>query len=216
MLRREHDRVQTRRLSFFVVFHRDLALAVRAQIAQDPFLADFRQPSAEPVRQRDRIRHKLLRLPAREPEHQALVPGAHIQRLVSSVVMLPGLQRQIHAHSDVRGLLVQRRENCAGITVEAVLRAGVADLPDRFPGDGLIIHLRGGSDLAHQDDQSGGGAGLTGDTAHGVLRKQSVQDRIRDLVADLVRMSFRDRLRRKQSSFHSSFVLLSFSLQYCA
>ena len=69
------------------------------------------EPHAQLVGQHDRQRHQLVGLAAGEAEHQALVAGA----------------ARVDAHRDVGRLLVDRREDGAGLGVEAVLGARVAD-----------------------------------------------------------------------------------------
>ena len=59
-----------------VVLDGDLGLAVRAQVGNRAVLAHGRQAPGQPVRERDRQRHQLGRLAAREAEHHALVAGA--------------------------------------------------------------------------------------------------------------------------------------------
>ena len=54
-------------------------------------------------------------------------------------------------------------------------------------------------------DQAGGGAGLAGHAAIGVLLEDRVQHRVADLVADLVGMPFGNGLRGKQMSCHDFF-----------
>ena len=88
------------------------------------------------------------------------------------------------------------------ISVKAVLCTGVADIRDDLADDLLEIDIAAGGDLAHNVDQTGGSAGLAGHAGIGIVGQDLVQDRIGDLVADLVRMSLGDGLRSKQVSCH--------------
>src|SRR3989337_1531700 len=54
---------------------------------------------------------------------------------------------RVPAHGDVRRLLVDRRDDAAGLVVEAVLGAGVTHLLDRLAGDPRNVHVAGGRDL---------------------------------------------------------------------
>ena len=56
-------------------------------------------------------------------------------------------------------------------------------------------------------DQAGGGAGLAGHAAVGILLEDRVQNRVGDLVADLIGMSLGNGFRSKQMSCHGFFLL---------
>ena len=99
------------------------------------------------------------------------------------------LQGFVHAHGDVRGLLVHGGDDGAGVAVKAVLSPVIADVPDHLPGDLVDVHIALGGDLAHDMDETGAGRGLAGHAALGVLGQDGVQHGVGDLVADLVGMS---------------------------
>ena len=165
-----------------VVLDRDLALPVRAQVVEDLLLAHLAEPPRELVREHDRQRHQLFGLVAGEAEHQALVAGA----------------AGVDAHGDVRRLLVDGGDDRAGLVVEAVLGARVADALDRLADDAGQVGVGRGRDLAGDEGQAGGDHRLAGHPAHGVLGEERVEDRVRDLVRDLVRVALGDRLRGEE------------------
>jgi hypothetical protein len=134
------------------------------------------------VGERDRERHQLLGLADREAEHQALVPRA----------------AGVDAHRDVGRLLVDRREDGAGLIVEAVLRAGVADVADRLADDLRDVDVRARRDLARDERGPGRHERLAGDPAVGIVGEDRVEDPVGDLVGDLVRVSLGDRLGREE------------------
>ena len=72
-------------------------------------------------------------------------------------------------------------------------------------GDLGDVHVAVGGDLAHDVDQAGGGAGLAGHAAVGILLEDRVQNRVGDLVADLIGMSLGNGFRSKQMSCHGFF-----------
>src|SRR5690606_6257989 len=72
-------------------------------------------------------------------------------------------------------------------------RGVVADLADHVAHDGGDVAVPGGADLAGHVHQTGGHHGLHGDPGVAVLRQQVVEDRVGDLVADLVGVPFGDR-----------------------
>ncbi len=165
-----------------VVLDGDLALPVRAQVVEDLFLPHLAQPLRELVREHDRQRHQLFGLVAGVPEHQALVPGP----------------AGVDAHGDVRRLLVDGGDDRAGLVVEAVLGARVADALDRLADDAGQVRVGRGRDLAGDEREPGGDHGLAGHAAHRVLGQERVEDRVRDLVRDLVGVALGDRLRGEE------------------
>ena len=177
-----------------VILHSDLSLAVRPQIVHKSGLADLGKLPGHFMRQRNRQGHQLRGLIAGVAEHHALIAGAVIQLGLAGFL---GLQRLVHAQSDIAGLLVDVGNNTAGIAVKAVLGAVITDIPDNFPGDLGNIHVAAGGDLAHDVYQAGGSGGLAGHASVGVLGQNGVQHRVRDLVADLVGVALSHGFRGK-------------------
>jgi hypothetical protein len=129
MLRRDEDAHDLRRASGAVlvdlVADRHLRLPVRAEVREDLRLAHLGEPLGDLVREHDRERHELLGLGARVPEHHPLVARAEaVERIVVAALHLVG---GLDAERDVRRLLVERDHDAAGVGVEAVLGAVVAD-----------------------------------------------------------------------------------------
>ena len=175
----------------------DLGLAVRAEVGQFAVLADLGEAFGEPVREPDRDRHVGGGLVAGVAEHEALVAGA-LEVVVIFLASFAGFEGVEDAAGDVVGLLADGHGHAAAGAVEAVGRGVVADAEDGLPDDlrDLDVGVRG--DLAGHVDQAGGGQGLHRDPGLGVLGQQGVQDRIADLVTDLVRVPLGHRLGREQ------------------
>ena len=175
----------------------DLGLAVRTQVRQLAALADLGEPLGQPVGEPDRRRHVGRGLIAGVAEHEALVPGA-LEIVVVLLAAFAGLERVEDAAGDVVGLLADGDGHTAAGAVEAVGRRVVADAQDGLADNlrDLDVGVRG--DLAGHVDQAGGGHGLHGHTGLRILGQQGVQDRITDLVTDLVRVAFGDRLGREE------------------
>ena len=116
-----------------------LRLAVRPQIRQRAILAHRGQTSTHLVRQHDRHRHILRRLIAGEAEHHPLIAGP--DRLDVRVAHLAGLgfQRLVDPQRDVSRLFLDGNEHAAGVGVEAVFGARVADLADRVARDQDVV-----------------------------------------------------------------------------
>ncbi len=173
VLRRNHHRIHAHRLLVGVVLHRHLALAVGPQVRHQPALAHLTEPLRQLVRQRDRQRHQLRSLVRRIAEHHPLVARA----------------ARVHAHRNVARLLVDGRDHRAGIRIEAIERIVVADGSHRPAHQALEVHIRLGGDLTRNHHQPGAGQRLARHPAKRVLCQTRVQNRVRDLVGNLVRMS---------------------------
>ena len=175
------------------VLHRHLGLAIGAQVREQLLLADEGEAAADLVRQRDRQRHHLWSLVAGETDHHALIAGADGLDLCIGHLAPLRFQRLVHSQGDVGRLLLERNDDATGIAVKAVLGPGVADFADGLAGQLSDVHVGSRRDLAHHHDQAGGGAHLAGYSAVRVILDDRVQHRVRDLIADLVRMSFSNR-----------------------
>ncbi len=148
VLARNHDRVHSQRTAILVL-DRDLRLAVRSQVGNRARAADAGQAPGDRVRQHDRHRHQLRRFAAGEAEHQALVAGA----------------TPIDTHRDVGRLVVDRGHHRAGVAVESVLGAVVADLADHLAHELGDLDIAVARDLARDDREPGGHQRLARDPA---------------------------------------------------
>jgi hypothetical protein len=199
MLRRDEHALDLDRASptvrVLLVAHRDLRLAVRPQIEQVVRLPHRCEPPRETVREHDRHRHQLLRLVGGVAEHHPLVTGADLVERVLIAVL--HLERRVDTLRDVGRLLVQRDHHAAGLGVEPVLRARVADLADPLAHEPRNVDVRVGRDLARDHDEPRRDQRLAGDAARRIIREHGVENGIRDLVGDLVRVALGDRLGRE-------------------
>ncbi len=181
-----------------LVADRYLRLPVGSEIGKHVRLSYLGEPLRDLVGEHDRQWHQLGRLARRVPEHHPLVAGADpVERIVVAGIVLH-LVRLVDALRDVRRLLVDRHDHAAGVGVEAVLGAVVADLADSVPDEARDVDVRLGRDLAGDDDEPGGDEGLARDATCPVVGQHGVEDRVRDLVGHLVRMALGDRFGRKQ------------------
>ena len=164
----------------------------------------------------DRGRHERallvdLALGAGEAEHHALVAGAF---LLAALLLLG-----VDAHGDVGRLAVQQHLDVGAVERKAVLVvADVLDHIARDLRDQLAIDLRLVAVLVEQralaaafagDDDLVGGAerlaaeprvhqAVVGDAELDVVRDERVEDRVRNLIADLVGMTFGNGLAGEQ------------------
>ena len=185
-----------------VVLDRDLRLAVGPQIVDQTLLAHGGQALGQLVGQRNGQRHELRRLVAGEAEHHALIARAVVERAVAGLL---ALERLVDAEGDVRALLVDVCDDGAGLAVKAVFCAVVADLAHGLAHDLRDVHVAVGRDLTHDVHDAGRDRAFAGDAAVRVLRQNGVEDRVGDLVADLVGMSFRHGFGCKEMMSHSKF-----------
>ena len=180
----KHDRMDAHRPTA-LVFHRHLRLGVRPQSSDQPFAPRVDLLLHDAMRQVNRQRHQLRRLPTGEAEHHAL-----IARPIA-----------IHAHGDVRRLPFDRCQDAARFVVERHVAGDVADFADGLADDvgDLDISLRG--DFAGHDHHAGRDEGFAGDTRVFVLLQHGVENGVRNLVGHLIRVTHADGLRRKQIAF---------------
>ena len=141
MLRAEHDGVHAHGVILLVIFDGDLRLAVGTQIVHQLLLAHGGQALGQLVRERDRQRHELRRLVAGVAEHHALIARAVIERVLAGLL---ALERVVDAEGNVGALLVDVRDDGAGLAVKAILGAVIADLAHGLAHD----RQRGRSDPA--------------------------------------------------------------------
>ena len=194
MLRRNDNRLDAHRFPV-IIFHRHLRLAVRPQIRKRPILSDLGQTTRKTMRHRERQRQKFRRLIRRVAEHHPLIARADII-LVRRVLLR--FERLIHAHRDIRRLLVHRHQNAARLAIETVLRAVVPDFLDRLPNDFRKIDARRRRDFPENMHLSRRDNRLARDTPARILHQNGIQHRIGNLIANFIRMSFRHRFRRKK------------------
>ena len=168
------------------------------------------------MREIDRRRHERillvdLALGAGEAEHHALVAGAFFL----AALFLLG----VHAHGDVGRLAVQQHLDVGAVIGEAVLVVAdvldhvARDLRDQFAVHHRLVAVlveerRLAAALAGDDDLVGGGQRLAaeprihlavvGDAELDVVFEKRVEHRVGNLVADLVRMTFGNRLAGEQ------------------
>ena len=127
-----------------------------------------------------------------------------------------GLVALIDALGDVGALVVDGVKHAAGVAIEAVLRAIVADLAQHLARKRGHVDVCLSADLAGHNDHAGSGHGLAG-AAHlrgvgrltgrgdvalpgklDLLLKDSVEHGVGNLIAHLVGMTLGDGLGREQ------------------
>ena len=133
------------------------------------------------MREHDRHRHELFGLATGVAEHHALVARAP----------------RVDAQGDIVRLLVDRRKHGAARRVETVCGVRVADRLDRAPGDLLDVDVASRRDLPRDDAKTRRQERFARDASPSVDSENGVEDGIRNLVCDLVRVPLGDRLGRE-------------------
>ena len=200
VLRRQHHGVEPDG-TVAVVGDGDLRLAVGPQVGELLALADLGQSLRETVREVDRQRHELGGVVAGVPEHQALVAGALLVELVLDVTGAV-LVRRVDALRDVGRLCADGDGDTAGAAVEALLRPVVAHVEDGLAHELGDLDVARRRHLAGHVHEPGRDQGLDRDPGVLVLRQQGVEDRVADLVTDLVGVALGDGLGREQTCGH--------------
>ena len=125
-------------------------------------------------------------------EHHPLVAGADlVQFLVGDLAAL-GFERVIHAEGDIGALAADGGKDRAGVAVEALVAAVVADFLDHLAHEIVEVDKGAGGDLAENHDKAGLGGGFACHAAAGVLLEAGIQDGVADLVAEFVGVPFSD------------------------
>ena len=183
-----------------LIRHCNLRLAVGAQILQLTALAYVCETACKLMREHGRERHILGRFVRRIAEHHALI--ARTNRLCSVHLAFARLNRLIDPLRDVGRLLVKRDENAAGVGIEAVAGVRITDLTHRLADDLRNIDVAGGRDLTDDVCLSRRNEGLTRNTPLRILREDSVENAVRDLIGEFVGMTLGDRLGCKEHLLH--------------
>ena len=201
MLRRNNDRINASRLVLNIL-HSNLRFAVGTQVGKQAVLSDSGQLHRKLVRKRNRKRHQLFRLIAGITKHKTLVSCSRVQTI--ALLTRFRLSAFINAECNVSGLLMQRADYCASIAIKSVFRIVIADFANSLARNLCNIHSRVGRNLAHDSDHARSRKGFASNAGHRILRKHSIENAIRDFVANFVRMSFSDRLGCKKIFIHMS------------
>ena len=192
-----HDQRRGPHRDLVLIGERNLALGVGFEERRRARMPVGGHALEDLVRVMQRRGHQRRRLIAGIAEHDALVAGALI--LVAA---------GIDTLRDMRRLRVEMVLEVQVLPVEAALL--IADMLDRRAHRGLDFLERAGRPvacgidharaphLARQHDEVGGGQRLARDARFGVLGEEQIDDRVRNLVGDLIGMPLRDRFAGEQ------------------
>ncbi len=197
VLAADNDSVDANRLAV-VIFHGYLALAIGVHPGQGAILADFRHAAGQLVGVVDGHRHQGFGFIAGKAKHHALVASA--SGFDESFVVFDCFLDAVLVHTarNIRALVGQRHQHTASGAVEALLAAVVADVVDHFAHEGIDVNIGLGGHFAVGQHEAGLDGCLAGNPAGFIFRDHGIQDRVADLVAHLIGMTFGDRFRSEQ------------------
>src|SRR5664280_2718021 len=185
MLRTDEDGLDLNRPAVAIP-HADLSLRVRTEPGDASHLTVLGELRGEPVREEDRQRHPLGRLIRGISEHEPLIASS-----------LRGAGHSPDGVSDLPRLQGDQLPDGHAVGVEGLAWIRVPDAADHVPRDCPGIYRRRGGDLAGEDDVTSRAENLAGDPGVPVTREMRVEDRVRDEVAYLVRVTLGNGLRRE-------------------
>src|SRR5690606_1315519 len=197
VLGRQHDGVDAHHLAV-VITAGDLGLGIGAQPVEHAVLAHLGLALDQPVGEGDGGGHQHIGLVAGVTEHQALVTGALVFRL------LP-----VDTLGDIGRLLTDDVDHTAGIGVVADFGGSVADILDDAAHQVFQVDPGAGGNLATNDGNPGFHHGFAGHAGKFILGENGIQHCVGNLVGQLVRMAFGDRFGGENRVFahgHSPFV----------
>src|SRR5437773_629569 len=116
----------------------------------------------------------------------------------SRIFALARFESMIDALRDLARLLLDGRDNAAGPVVKTVIGVRVADLLHHIAHEPDDVHVGLRGDLAGHEDGPRCRRGLASDPRVGVLAEALVEHSVRDLVAELVRVTLGHRLAREE------------------
>ncbi len=178
VLGRQHDGIDADHLAVFIAAS-DLGFCIRAQPRQQAGFAGFGLTLYQLVREGDRRWHQHVGFVAGVAEHQALVASTLIFRLAA-----------VNALGDVHRLLADDVHHAAGRAVEADVGAVVADVEDDVTHDVFQIDPGRSRHFASDDCNASLDQRFARYTGVFVFSDNGVQNRVGNLVGDLVRMPF--------------------------
>ncbi len=158
------------------------------------------------VRKNDRQRHQFFRIATRIAEHHALIARSDAFEHVVGMLAGLGLERFVHAHRDVGGLLVDGNAHAAGLRIESDGGLGIADVFNHAAHDTRNVDVRGGRDLAGDVNLPRDCERFARNAAVWIVFENSIQHCVRNLIGDFVRMTLRHRFAGKQSTIRHCYV----------
>ena len=181
VLGRDNNRIYPLWDVVITIFNGHLALGVGTKISHlTSFLPDVSQCTHDKMCQIERHGHVVVGLIGCIAKHHALITGTLLFFALT-----------VNTPVDIGTLLMNGRQDTAGVSVELIFRLGIAYSDDGLACDGLQVDVCFRTHLSHDYDLTRGAKRLYGATGTGIIGKELVQQRIADLVGHFVGMSLR-------------------------
>ena len=143
------------------------------------------------------IRHILLSLIGSITKLDTLISGTNRIKLIFVHLIFFLLQSLVYTHCNISRLLVKCSDNSTGVSIKAIFSTSITNLTNGISYDSLNVNVRLCCNFTHNKNKTCSSSCLTCYTAHRILRHQGIENRIRNGIADFVRMSFSYRFRSK-------------------
>jgi hypothetical protein len=163
-----------------LVLNSDLGLSIRSEPWQASISASSRHSSVELVCQLKSQGEQLRCLVGGISEHDTLITSTE---LLKSLLVVKTL-------CDIGGLLLDGDQHVAGLVIETLLGIIITNVLDRISDDLLVIQTSLGRDLAEDHNHTSLGSGLASNLGKRVFPQASIENCIRDLISDLVWVTF--------------------------
>lgn len=173
-----------------LVFNGDLGLGIRTYPVKDTVLSAVGQSLAELGGQDVGQGHHFLSFVGGIAEHETLITSTNV--LVFLAFM--------HTLGNIGALLFNGYEDVAGLVIETNGGISETDSPHSGTNDILVVHLGLGGDLSENHHHSGLACRFTSNLGVGIFSQAGIQNGVRDLIAELIRVTLRDALGSEQES----------------
>lgn len=179
-----------------LIFHSHLRLGIRSGPREGAVESEVIQLLEELGSQNVGQRHQFFGLIGSVSHHEALVAGTDlIDRLLD-----------VDSIADLARLRVDRDDYLAGLRVESDIPAGVAEFLGSLSDNLLVVDFSLACDLAQNHDHVAFGGSFTSNSRVWILLKTGVEDRIRDVVTELIWMAARYTFASEQVPHHKIII----------
>jgi hypothetical protein len=103
----------------------------------------------------------------------------------------------VNTLTDIRGLLLKVDEDLALVSIKTDVIGGESDVADSVTDNLLVVNLGAGCDFTENHHHVGLGGSLASDLGFGILLEAGIEDGIRDLISELIRVTLVHGLCRK-------------------
>ena len=190
MLSRKNYCIKTGRFAIFIILNRYLSLSIRTKVRKRAVFSYLCKLEGKFVRQRNRIRHVFLCLIGCVPKHHTLISCTDGFDLIIRHGILFCFQCFVHTHGNICGLLIDRCDHSTGICIKSIFSSRISNLTHGITHDLLDIHISFCGNFSHYKYKTCGGSSFTCNTAHWILLKKCIKNRIGNLVTHFIRMAF--------------------------